>query len=301
VTDHDELQSEIPAYVASRLEEDARRRLEDHLRDCDACAEMVEAWRTIAPALRDGGEAIFTPHPPARALREYALGRGEAVDPAHVRHVASCDTCDLEIRVWKEREGGVDAPAGAALWKEQRTPAWRPTMALAAGAVLGAAIAAFMLRRPTLPGPAAPPTPEPIASRLAEGIGEPVPLWVLAGPLRGETPVATFTIGREQPYVLIAVRPALAPGAADADIYRFEIHRPDGGTSWSSEADVARIRSHMESSGVVTFPVPTTDLPPGRYFFRLERRAPAGDEKPLLEIPFEILPGEAATPTSTPR
>ncbi len=42
----------------------------------------------------------------------------------------------------------------------------------------------------------------------------PVPLWVLAAPLRGDAPVSTFVVGPERDHIFIAVRPVLAPAMA---------------------------------------------------------------------------------------
>jgi len=41
VSDHESWQDEVPAYVASRLDGEARERFEFHLKSCPECAAQV--------------------------------------------------------------------------------------------------------------------------------------------------------------------------------------------------------------------------------------------------------------------
>jgi anti-sigma factor RsiW len=280
------LRDRIPAYVLSKLEPEARRELEAHLRECKPCSEMVAVCREIASVLRDGGADLFGGHPPPLALREYAVGGEAARDSEVARHVASCAECGLDVAVWKAREQGepgfreVSGTLATAPRRQLRL------LALAAGVVLGIGIT--LAFRSFLSPAASPAPPEPEdALRMASSTG-PALLVVLGSPLRGPSDVPSFRVAAGQPYVLVAVQPVLPPGATGTAVYRFEI-RARGQEVWHTDLPASRIREQIEASEVVTFMVPATRLPQGQYDFRL-LPPPAQGTRPLLDIPFAVVP-----------
>src|SRR5262245_21666004 len=103
---HEETRLDLAAYVASRLEGSAARRVADHLKTCPDCREMAETIKELGASLREGGESLFAPHPPESALREYADRRGGADRQAIAQHLADCATCSLEVEVWGRRRAG---------------------------------------------------------------------------------------------------------------------------------------------------------------------------------------------------
>lgn len=282
--DHEELQNDIPEYLASRLEREARQRLERHLRECEACAERVRTGRGLVSAMRAGGEEIFSPHPSEVALRAYALGERTAERAAIARHLATCATCELEVSAWKFREEASRRGLAAAAPRAAEPRASRHRihpLSLAAGLLVGVGVAvlARLGLPPELPAP-------PTAAPAAEWSGA-APLFVLESPLRGAEGPATYPIEGDAPYVLLAVQPALPEGAPDASVYRFAILDAGSHAAWSADLTASRIRRLLETSQVVTLPVPSRDLAAGRYALRVTAASEPG-APPLLEIPFEI-------------
>jgi len=292
VSDHESWQDEVPAYVASRLDGEARDRFESHLKACPACAALVATWKGIVSALHDHGATLFEDHPSEAVLRAYALAREGPGDPGIARHLAACAACELEVTAWRTRQAlglrsGTIHHRGAAVGA--RGGAFRtPVLWLSAGLFAGLGLAVLLRLAPALRPERSerrpPAAPQPVAAWTG-----PVQLLLLGSPLRGQGALATFRIEPDQPFALIAVQPALPGSAADSERYRFLIRRETGEVAWVSELDASQIRRHLETTEVVTFAVPSADLKPGRYEMRmLPRDRPDGG--PLLEIPFAILP-----------
>src|SRR5206468_9322623 len=103
MTSHEEIQLELAAYAASRLERDAGRRLEEHLRGCQDCREMLETFVPFARALGEGGEALFEPHPSESTLRRYARAGKAAGMEDVARHLDFCASCSLQVGAWKRQ------------------------------------------------------------------------------------------------------------------------------------------------------------------------------------------------------
>jgi anti-sigma factor RsiW len=281
------MRGRIPAYVLSKLEPEARRELEAHLRECKVCSEMVAVCREIASVLRDGGEDLFGRHPAPLTLREYALDGEAARDSEVARHVASCAECGLDVAVWKARQQG--EPGFMTEKRGALAPAPRRRLrllALAAGVLLG--IGLTLALRSFLSSAAPTPPPGPDGPRRMASSSGPALLMVLGSPLRGRSDVPSFRVAAGQPYVLVAVQPVLPPGATGTDLYRFEIRSGDQEV-WHADLPASRIREQMEASGVTTFMVPATRLPPGQYDLRL-LPPPAQSGRPLLDLPFAIIP-----------
>jgi len=288
MSSHQVLQEEIPAYIARRLEGDTLRALEAHLADCPECTEKVRTGRALVSAMRAGGEELFAGHPDETTLREYAFGKSGADAGKIARHLATCASCELEVSAWKLREEstrrglappGLRAPARAA-----PSARFHP-LSLAAGLLVG--VGAVLLLRPEFsPRAGAPAVTTPGAPALEwHGAAQ---LIVLTSPLRGEALLPAYRLDGNRPFVLFAVQPALADGAPDDATYRFEILGSGPSAIWSSDLTASEIRRHLEVSQVVTFPVPSHLLPPGRYTFQLGGRE-AAQAQPLLEIHFEVI------------
>ena len=105
--------------------------------------------------------------------------------------------------------------------------------------------------------------------------------------LRGNDAVATFDLDPSQPFVPVVVAPMLPAEAAADERFGFSILDSGDLAVWSTGLTAGAIREHLEASGVVTFLVPATELPAGRYSLEV-RPLTAPDALPLLEVPFEI-------------
>ena len=134
---HEQLQEQIPAFLAARMDPEESGQVENHLNGCEECADLVRVGTELVRGMRDGKEEVFTPHPDVRMLRRYSLGEELDGRADLVRHVASCASCELEVAAWR-RWGKVKATSTQ---EEEfrrargRRFTWKP--ALAAGILLG--------------------------------------------------------------------------------------------------------------------------------------------------------------------
>jgi hypothetical protein len=269
MTHHDVL-AELPAYVASRLDAEAAAAVAAHLGRCERCAGAAEDLRKIAAALRDGGDALFGPHPSTEELAGLARGTG-AAGPALARHLEVCASCSLEVEVFRRR-GGAGRTAAAGTRR-----AWTyAAAALAAGLLAGSGLT-ILLRTP--PPPPAAGVPGPGARP-----------FILLTALRSGEDHLTFRIDPDETAVLVGMAPDLPPDVSDGDAIRFEIRWGEGGlrTAWAAEEAAGRVRRLVEEFEAVTFPVPVRDLPSGPIEMRVTRAGPGGGEI-LLRLPFEIV------------
>ena len=263
---HEEIRLEVAAYVGSRLEGSAARRVEEHLEVCLDCREVAETIKELGASLREGGESLFAPHPSESALREYADRRGGADRQAIAQHLAGCSTCSLEVEVWTRRRAGAQ---GRELSTVSRSTRWRSlALASAAGIAVGFSLAVFLRAGRT---PAVPPAllRATTATGAAPTAGR---LLLLPRTLRGETSVGTYALEPDQEFVVIAYPVSLRDTAKDSEQFHYEIRKESGETVWSQSMSAAEIR--RRSAGeleVVTFLVPAWSLPPGRYEFRLSQ------------------------------
>jgi hypothetical protein len=278
VNDHEVIRLDLPAYAASRLEEPTRARLEQHVRVCAECREMIETLRGLGDTLRDGGESLFAPHPNESTLREYA-GLGPGTGPEGIaRHLADCATCSLEVDYWTRRSR---SPRMDRLFSARRSRWGAVALASAAGLAAGFLLA-VLLRAGGVP--ATPPPTARSATDAATAVGR---LLVLPRALRGEGATTSYDLDPNQAFVVIAC-PAPIPETADAgERYLYEIRNAAGETVWSRTMTAAGIRHQMTGGvDVVTLLVPLRSLAPGRYEFRL---LPAtGPSQPLYHAVLEL-------------
>ena len=263
MSEHEDLQLDLPAYAASRLEGVAAKRMEDHIRECESCQEMAESLREFGKAIREGGAELLEPHPAEVEIGSYA--RGEMVsDRGRIeRHLAVCATCSLEVETW--RRGG-DAWSGA---RSVRAAGGRQgwgslALASAAGLVVGFALAR-LLNDASAPGPSV-----RTAQSFQQRVGSTGPLLILPRALRGEGVGVTYRIDPKQELVVMAC-PISIPGDAAPDArFRYEIQGSSGQVVWSQEMTAEAVREHLNGiAEAVTLLVPTSSLEPGEYVFSL--------------------------------
>ena len=271
--DHEQLQEQIPAFLAARLDPEESGRLENHLNGCADCADLVRVGAELVRGMRDGKEGIFTPHPDVRMLRRYSLGEELDGRAELVRHMASCASCELEVAAWR-RWGKMKATSTQEeefRHAQRRRFTWKP--ALAAGILLGIGLT-FGLRG------LAPQSVE--APAVWTG---PAALLTLEAAYRGAAPVAQIVVESDQPYLPLVVSPELPRAAQAGDRFRFAIAAMDAGTPfWSLELSAEEVRGQLGATGVVTFLVPTGGMDTGRYDFSMRDAAGA----PVVQIPFEV-------------
>lgn len=273
MVNHEDLQEQIPAFLAARLDANESGQIESHLDECHDCSELVQVGREFVHGLREGEEETFTPHPDVRMLRRYSLGEELDGRADLVRHVASCVSCELEIAAW--RRWGKVKPTSTQEEEFRQAQGWRFTwkLALAAGILLGIGLT-FGLRDLALQPMEA---PAPWTGSAA--------LLTLEATYRGVAPVAQIVVEPGQPYLPLVVSPELPHAAEAGEYFRFAIATLDDATPvWSFRMTAAEVRGQLDATGVVTFLVPTDPLDAGRYRFSLQD---SGGTR-LLQIPFEV-------------
>ncbi|MDX1387708.1 MAG: zf-HC2 domain-containing protein [Acidobacteriota bacterium] len=265
MSDHGQLQQEIPAYIAGRLEGDARRRVEDHLGSCPECSDLVREWKTIVAGLKEGGEQLFEPHPDSLVLMRFVKGDEGDADGRIARHVETCATCELEVDVWRDQRMNLARFRPSST----RSTLYRvASAAVAAGLVLGLGLGVLLRDTGT-----------------ADWSG-PVDLLTLDGSARGEDAIPVVSPDPSQPYVPLVLLPSVPTDAGADEGFRFVIVDVDGAEVWRDALTATGIRDRLEGSGVVTFLVPSTMLPPGTYTLIFES-AEDGAER-LFETRFRV-------------
>ena len=277
MSDKSNIREMIPAYVAGRLDAESQRRVDDHLARHPETEALTARWGAIARGLLDGGEDLLTKHPDTGALVRFAGSeeQDEEEDSQRqeiARHVETCASCSLEVSALRDR-----TEIGARVRKAPRTAVYRFTsLAAAAGIVLG--IGLGVLYESRSPG-------------TGSWTGA-VDLLTLDPSLRGDDAVVSFEADASRPFVPLVVAPVLPEEATSEERFGFSI-LSEGDVVWSADLTAGEIQKHLEASGVVTFLVPTTELPAGRYSLEI-RSATTAESLPLLEVPFEIRRGDSA-------
>jgi hypothetical protein len=281
MSEHEDLQMNLPAYAASRLEGAAAKRMEDHLRECAGCREMADSLRGFGNAIREGGTALMEPHPSEEEIRGYA--RDEPVsDRGRIeRHLAVCATCSLEVETWKRGSGALfsrsrPAAGGLSRWGSV-------ALATAAGLVIGFGIAS-LLNDSSGPGPSVSPT-----QGLQEKVLSAGPLLILPRALRGEGLAVTYRIDPKQEFVVMACPVSIPEDAAPEARFRYEIRGSGGQVVWAREMTAEAVREHLNSTAeAVTLLAPTSALEPGRYVFSLSSADKPEETLYRAELSFSL-------------
>jgi hypothetical protein len=285
VPEHDELQSEIPDYVADRLDPRVRARLEAHFAGCVECVDLVEAGRTLAGAVDLAGLDLFAPHPDPAILQDGAAG-ARSSDASLTRHLETCASCRLEVDVWKtrlKRMGGQPIHARGG-WSAHRRAAL--AAALLAGIVLGAGGSSLISRwgLHSTERPAA--SREPVVSE-SDWSG-PIDLVVLPSALRDFGPTPRVEVDRNRGRVVFAIQPLLPAILGDRSPLQIVLMR-EGRQVWSTTMTAAVARGQLARTEVVSIAVPIEALSPGAC----ELVVTAGETasaKVILQSPFTIAP-----------
>jgi hypothetical protein len=306
--DHDPIRALVAELDLGRLAPAQRRAAEDHLAGCAPCAEFLADVREIRQQVREGGEAMFEPHPEPAALREYARGHG-GPGSSIGRHIRICGVCRLEVETWRGRGAASPAPQTQAAGR-----AWaRLGLATAAALVVGVAVGwqCHLLLGPKVTEPS--PTDEPartsmqpsgeVAGERSGGLGVPAPiLHLLPGLLRGEPPSQRWTLDPGESSIGVAVPISLPASTPDTDRYRFELLvTGNTETVWSQELTAARIRQHLEAAEMVNLVVaPSRLLPAGKYEFRVVPAA-ATESAPIYRARIDIAYRQSPAATKAPQ
>jgi hypothetical protein len=274
VTDHRELQLDLAAYTASRLEGEPARRLEAHLRDCDECREMASLLKEFGRTLQEGGETLFEAHPSTALLEDFARGAAGKRTEAMVRHLESCASCGLEVEALRRM---------VAQGQKETTPGKRSigksAWPLAAGLVLGVGLAAFA-RMMLQPGP---DTEGGVRTSTATA-GPMLPLPRL---LRGSGERVRYTVDRSAGFVVVACPAKVPEDASPEQGFVYVIQGQDVKAVWSQAMSARTIREHLASAaGSVILLVPAAGLHPGRYEFTLNREG--SREEPIYRVDLEV-------------
>ena len=319
---HDEAATFLPELLRGGLHDSVRSDLAAHLAACGECRALAVTYDVLTEALgrdgadvlgRDGG-AVATGHLPAREIVADAVERDALPAPELERiatHLNSCRSCEKEVEMTRgahdETRRGSILPFAPARLAALRVPAARAAMAAAAAVLV-------LLGYPAWLGLARLPRAARDASDLRaanEAVGREaadlrssldrstadlravtswngaVTLNVLEAPVRGGGGTKVLTIASRQPFLLVAVQPAIPVAAGPKDTVRFAIGREGEEPLWSDELTVAQLRDAVRLSGVVTFAVPADRVPPGSYRMTA---TPLGGRpgRAILDIPFEV-------------
>ena len=265
---HDELRQQIPAWAASRLDAESSRLLDDHLAACESCRELAATARELAVAVREGGEALFEPHPKELALRDHAAGTSTREDRARIeRHLRSCATCRLEVEGWRRVNAAKPSRAAA-----PRSRWMAPALAAAAGVLAGVALMALL---------------QPAAERAWRGDS---PLYVLPGMTRGEVeaPASAWPVPERESRVSVAIPLVLPDGTRDEARFRLDLSSGGGSPTWSIEMSAGEMRRHLATpAGVLHVTLPASALMPGDHELRISPAAPEG-APPIYRARIEI-------------
>lgn len=270
---HDEFQQQIPEYLAGTLADADRALLDGHLAACRPCAGIVRHWRKIVPEL--AAVADLSPHPEAARIRAAAAG---SLDPVLRQHAEACPPCALELEVWSRRAASESSVLGSVATTQRAAWSRRTGIAaIAASLVLGAGLA--MVARSLL---------TPASQPRAPWAGT-APLLVLDGVLRGDAAAAMVSIGAEQPYLPLAVVPALEPSTGDDERLWFGLVAAGSSVPvWETTVAAAEVRRQVRGSGAVTFLIPAEGLSAGEYVVRTRWGGTVGRELGG-EIPFLLV------------
>jgi anti-sigma factor RsiW len=297
MTEHDDLQFDIPALLASRLDEPSRVRLEKHLAECASCSETVSVARGILGALEEGGEAVWEEHPSIDRILDLATDSGPVEAGRFAAHVSVCPTCTLEIDAWKAIHAkGLAAPPRSSDLEDRRlrgAPAPIRSrvppalLGLAAGVLLGAALTAILIGRGGAGAPGGGTGPGLTSPAPWSG----APRWAqLELPRRGggeEKPLSVVSISAEDPTVLLLVPAEFSRAGGSGGSYAFEILDAAGRAAWRTELSSDQLAARIDpASSFMALLVPTDRLRAGRY--DLAVREARGGPDPLLTIPFEV-------------
>lgn len=260
---HEEILTEVPAYLRGDLDDDASHRMQEHIASCDECHELVEGMALVTGEMRAYGSTLFEPHPEVAELRAAADGGADVTDRIR-RHVALCAPCDVELQYWKRQRVATGRPGAAAA----RT-VWRWGLPLAAGILLGVGVDSLW---------------RSVSDRGSAGL---VDVPVLYGTLRSDDQVARLALQAGQPAIALSL--ALHPEGAvsrlpdDARV-RLEIH---DGTALThlAQFDGEELKRRIASTGLLTVMVPAGGLDSGRHRLTLREE---GVESPLFTSTFEL-------------
>src|SRR5262249_1334265 len=143
MNEHTELQTDLPAYAARRLEPEARPRIEAHLGVCEECRALVSDFEALGRAIEKAGAPLLAAHPPVAALRHHARRRGGPVDADMQRHLDLCPSRGLEAQAGQ--------PAPLAPPAAVRAAGWAAVASAAAGLLVGTALASLLTGAPPRP------------------------------------------------------------------------------------------------------------------------------------------------------
>ena len=260
---HEEVQREIPAYAASRLDGPARAAVEAHLGECAACSDQADEMKGLVNVLLQDGEELFEPHPEPQELRAFAQGEMRAGADRVARHLKICGSCDIQVDLCRRIPARATRAATSSPW----IGAGRGALLAAAGIVLGLGLSAV------------------IGGRDSQWSG-PFHLPVLRLPARGQPPSTQVRVRPGQPQIVLAVPFQPLQGRPRDNHLRLQIRDAAGRSLYELHATVAEMTAQAEASGVIPLMFPSSRLPAGRYEVLIEN-----EDEPrelLLRILFEV-------------
>ena len=291
---HLEARALLSDLLAGQLDDAGATGAWEHIAGCPECREVLPVVFQVRSAVAIRGPAVFSPHPPAETLVQFALADRELPIPdvARIgRHVRDCAACNRAVEITR------DADAATASWYSApfmvnpgRAFARIPRAALVFVPAL--AILVLLLAYPAYRGIVRYPElrrthaaaardlarleseeqklraelarrSAPVAARAWAG---PTRLLFLPATMRGTAAVPGVALGPDQLYQPIVVQHRPFDGNVPTGIVTVRLLRPSGETVWSEKRPVADLWDPSHSALVLL--VPAAPLEPGGY--RLE-------------------------------
>lgn len=278
-------------WINARLAPGIGADVEAHVRACAECRGMAETLRALREAVNEHGEALFTDHPPAASLAQWASDPEALPLETLARigaHLRACPTCRTEAALIRAAAAPSVTRALRAWWPIRPTwsDALRPALALLfivlvwpayLGVVEYPRLRAAAERsrdqarasRGFIGSPGTPAAPQSSAPAGAQWSGGGAGVLVLSGPTRGggdRIPTVTLAAGQPAIAILSDRRPP------EADSIRIAIRSASGAVVWRISARPAEVWSTRDQ--VMSLMVPTRVLAPGD--FDLEVGTPSG-------------------------
>lgn len=272
---HDQAVLILTDYLQGRLDAGRRQAMAEHLRGCNECSELGEAYRVLA--MGGSGDPMTEAHPTTEEIVEFTTARDRLDDAARrrmVEHLQNCAACRDEIEMTRDAEQSAMASTVKYPGHAGRPSRNWPLLALAATWLLILVGLPMLIstqdEAPHTPATWSGPVSLPVLTATRQGGGE-----------------KTIRMRRGQPFVPIALLPSLPPEGSVDQRFRFSIVAASGETAWETDMTRSSIEAELAESQVVTFLIPAPALNSGRYLLRITGiSTPAGGL--VAEIAFVL-------------
>lgn len=269
---HEELQLNLPDYLAGRLPAHESRFLEAHLDTCEECSNFVTDLRALPDLITLHGEALFDEHLD-HAMFERLLGGAAGPEEERLRrHLAVCAPCGLQLNPL------ADPPVRRAESVENAHSRTRRSLPgiLKVSGLVAAGLIVGVLAAPLLK----PPAP------ARDG---PIELPVLQPVTRSAGRVTRIAVRAGQSAVVIAIPVDTLDMHADDERILVQVTTAAHEVIYGLEKPAGEVR-RTSVSGILPLMLESRHLPPGSYEVSIKPSTRAGES--IAVLLFEIVVGD---------